>query len=93
MEVYKFIVTGRVQGVFYRKFVSQGAMKMRVKGYVKNLKNGDVEAVAVLFDDEIKAFEKILQNGSPLSSIKNIEMSVLKSDDLIYDGFEIRSER
>ncbi|NEW61023.1 acylphosphatase [Sulfurovum sp. bin170] len=90
MEVYRFIVRGRVQGVWYRKFVSQGAMKMQIEGYVKNLADGTVESVAVLFDEDVEKFKKILQDGSPLSSVESIEMSVLDNDDLVYDGFEIR---
>ncbi|SFV63796.1 Acylphosphate phosphohydrolase, putative [hydrothermal vent metagenome] len=91
MEVYRFIVTGKVQNVWYRKFVSQGAIKMQIKGYVKNLPDGTVEAVAVFFDEDIEKFKKILQDGSPLSSVESIEMTILDDDDLIYDGFEIRS--
>jgi len=91
MEVYKFIVSGRVQGVFYRKFVSQNAMKKQFQGYIKNLKDGRVEVVAALLDDDLPAFQKILKEGSPMSRVDNIELTVLKEDDLVYDGFEIRS--
>jgi acylphosphatase len=91
MEVYRFIITGKVQNVFYRKFISQGAMKMRIEGYVKNLVDGKVEAVAVLFDKDVEKFKKILQNGSPLSVVESIYMTILDDDDLVYDGFEIRS--
>ena len=91
MEVYQFIISVRVQGVWYRKFVSQNAIKKRIQGYVKNLEDGTVEAVALLYDEDLEPFKKILQDGSPLSSVKNIEMTILEEDDLIYDGFEIRS--
>jgi len=90
MEVYKFIISGRVQGVYYRKFVSQSAMRKQLEGYIKNLKDGRVEVVVVLYDEDIEGFKKILQKGSPLSSVKGIEMSIVDDDDLIYDGFEIR---
>jgi acylphosphatase len=91
MEVYKFIVSGKVQGVFYRKIVSQSAMRKRLEGYIKNLDDGRVEVVAVFFDEDVEAFTQILKDGSPLSSVENIEMSLLEEDDLVYDGFEIRS--
>ena len=91
MEVYKFIVHGKVQGVFYRKFVSQNAMKNQIQGYVKNLPDGTVEAVALLYDKDVEKFKKILEDGSPLSKVEKIETSILEEDDLIYDGFEIRS--
>jgi len=90
MEVYKFIIYGKVQGVYYRKFIAQKAMQKQLEGYIKNLSNGTVEVVAVLFDDDLENFKAILNEGSPLSFVENIEMSILDSDDLVYDGFEIR---
>ena len=91
MEVYKFIIFGKVQGVYYRKFVSQSAMKKQLEGYIKNLNDGTVEVVVVLFDEDLEMFKKILQDGSPASVVESIEMQILEEDDLIYDGFEIRS--
>ena len=91
MEVYKFIVSGKVQGVFYRKFVSQNAMRKQFQGYIKNLKDGRVEVVVALLDDDLPLFKKILKEGSPISRVDNIELTVLEEDDLVYDGFEIRS--
>lgn len=91
MEVYKFIVTGKVQGVFYRKFVSQNAMRKQFQGYVKNLKDGTVEAVAALWEEDVPVFRKILEEGSPMSNVKRIDVTILEEDDLVYDGFEVRS--
>lgn len=90
MEVYKFIITGKVQGVFYRKFVSQSAMRKQLEGYIKNLSDGTVEVVVVLFDEDIEPFKKILQDGSPSSVVESIKMEIVEDDDLIYDGFEVR---
>lgn len=91
MEVYKFIIVGKVQGVYYRKFVAQSAMRKQLEGYIKNLSDGTVEVVVVLFDEDVEMFKKILQDGSPASRVEHIEMKILEEDDLIYDGFEIRS--
>ncbi|MCH9740590.1 MAG: acylphosphatase [Epsilonproteobacteria bacterium] len=91
MEVYNFVVSGRVQGVFYRKFVSQNAMRKQFQGYVKNLNDGTVEAVAALWEEDVPVFKKILEEGSPASKVERITMSTLDEDDLVYDGFEVRS--
>jgi len=90
MNVYLFIITGKVQGVFYRKTIQQMGAIGQIQGYVKNLANGSVEVVAFLYDDQFEDFMNILKNGSPTSEVKEIKHEVLEEDDLIYDGFEIR---
>jgi acylphosphatase len=39
------LILGRVQGVFFRADTKKKAKKLGVRGWVKNLKNGQVEAV------------------------------------------------
>lgn len=90
MELYKFLVFGRVQGVFYRKFVSQVAMKRQIRGYVKNLPDRTVEVVAELIDEDLEAFLSLLREGSPLSEVDEISYGLIDDADLVYDGFEIR---
>lgn len=45
-KIVRIIVTGRVQGVGFRYFVGQEAMKLGVHGWVRNRRDGSVEAVA-----------------------------------------------
>lgn len=90
MEWYKFVIFGKVQGVFYRKSTSQALMKKQFKGYIRNLDDGTVEVVAEIFDDEFDSFMHILKEGSPLSDVEDIQYEII--DDAIFntDGFEIR---
>jgi acylphosphatase len=89
LKTYKFIITGRVQGVWYRKFVSQNAKKAGFKGYVKNLPDGSVEAVAnIENEDRFKEFVDILKKGSPYSIVKNITWQEIPYID--FEDFEIR---
>ncbi len=90
MHTYRFLISGKVQGVFYRKTIQQMAAFGQIQGYVKNLSDGSVEAVAFLYDDQLDDFINILQNGSPLSQVTDIKYEVLEEDDLLYDGFEIK---
>ena len=93
MKAYRFLVSGKVQGVFYRKSIMQMASLGQIQGYIKNLSDGDVEVVAYLWEDQVKDMLAILQNGSPLSKVENItyETIELDEDEIVYDGFEIRS--
>ncbi|HIQ28688.1 MAG TPA: acylphosphatase [Sulfurovum sp.] len=90
MEWYRFVILGKVQGVFYRKFVSQALMKKQFKGYIKNLDNGSVEVVAEVFDDDFDTFMSILKEGSPLSSVEEVRYDIIDDAEFHTDGFEIR---
>jgi len=86
---YKFLISGKVQGVWYRKFVSENAKKADFKGYIKNLPDMRVEAVAEIENEKrLKEFLEILKKGSPYSEVKNIEFEQI--EDMKFDGFEIR---
>ena len=90
MEWYRFIIFGKVQGVFYRKSVSQALMKKQYKGYIRNLSDGTVEVVAEVFDDDFDTFMKILKEGSLLSRVDDIKYEIIDDAEFKRDGFEIR---
>lgn len=88
MKAYRFIVKGRVQGVWYRKTICDNSLKLGLKGYVKNLSNGDVEVAALLNENEHEEYLRILKEGSPMSDVSDIE--VYECDDNFQPIFEIR---
>ena len=90
MEWCRFIVYGKVQGVFYRKSVSQALMKKQFKGYIQNLPDGTVEVVAEIFDEDLDTFIKILREGSLLSSVDEVKYEIIDDAEFNTDGFEIR---
>jgi len=86
---YRFIVKGKVQGVWYRRFVSENAKKAAFKGYVRNLPDMSVEAVANIKNEEkLKEFIEILKKGSPYSEVKDILVEEI--NDTEFSDFEIR---
>ena len=88
MKCYKFIISGKVQGVYYRKSIAEKASSMGFNGYVKNLSNGNVEAKAMLDDSNFNKFVEILKKGSMFSAVTDIKHSQCNDDFL--NGFEIR---
>jgi len=90
MEWYRFIISGNVQGVFYRKSVSQALMKKQFKGYIQNLPNGTVEVVAEIFDDDFETFLDILKEGSLVSTVDDVKYETINDAKFNTDGFEIR---
>ncbi len=89
MIAKRYIIKGRVQGVGFRYFVYRKALQLSIKGYVKNLSNGDVEVEAVAFDENIKEFEKHLWKGPVLSNVIKIKITEIPNT-LNYSSFEIR---
>jgi acylphosphatase len=89
MENYRFIVSGEVQGVFYRKSVSQKLHKLKFNGYIKNLKDGTVEVVVVnLPKERLTTLLEILKEGSKFSRVDSIRQESISF--LNIKGFEIR---
>jgi len=69
------IISGRVQGVFFRMETRRAAERYGVFGWVRNRRDGTVEA---LFEGDKKCVESILQwckKGPPHSKVKDIKVS------------------
>ena len=88
MGSYQFIISGKVQGVWYRKTVCENARKKGFSGYVRNLDDGTVEAGASLEDDDFAYFIEILEKGSAGSRVDNIEQ--YQSNEEYLGEFEVR---
>ena len=67
-------IDGRVQGVFYRHFTRELAESLGLNGWVRNLRDGRVEA---LFEGEKAVIQKAIQTcyaGPPGAKVSNIEV-------------------
>ena len=77
MKCIKAIVSGVVQGVNYRYFCYQNATEMNIKGYAKNLYNGDVEVIANGEDGLINDFINLLRVGPRASKVSSVQVEEL----------------
>lgn len=72
----KATVSGRVQGVFFRAFVSEHANRLGLKGYVSNLPGGKaVEVVAEGNKSQIEKLIDYLKAGTPSARVERLEVS------------------
>jgi len=69
----KFIISGEVQGVGYRFFAQRAAARHQVQGYVRNLKDGRVEALVEGEVASVEAFRNDLATGPAHAFVANIE--------------------
>jgi acylphosphatase len=72
MASFRFIISGKVQGVYYRKNIQENASREKFSGYVRNLKDGNVEACVTCDDIRVNDFIKILEKGSAYSKVTSI---------------------
>lgn len=66
------IVTGKVQGVFFRDHAEREAKSNGLKGTVKNLPDGSVEIYASGTDSQLERFAKWCKIGSPSSRVDRV---------------------
>lgn len=85
----RFIVEGKVQGVYFRKYTHQKANELGLKGFVRNLANGNVEVIAEGTGESFESLHQFLEKGSPLSRVRNILVSDV-NDTEIFTSFSIR---
>lgn len=69
------IISGRVQGVFFRYETQSEARRRGLCGWVRNLRDGRVEA---LFEGEKEDVERLVEwcrKGPPMAKVKDVEIS------------------
>jgi len=81
-------VSGMVQGVGYRNFVMRKAAAMGVKGWVKNLEAGHVEAVLVGEKDNVVSLIEYCKRGPPFARVIDFELRWEDGDDA-FESFSI----
>ncbi|MBN1840318.1 MAG: acylphosphatase [Campylobacterales bacterium] len=85
MNTYRLIVTGRVQGVNYRRFVVEMAETLGYGGYVKNLSDGSVEVVVnTAYEEDLEFFISKLYDGSMFSNVQDVSCQKIESCSFIH---------
>ena len=88
MRVLKAKVSGKVQGVWFRKYTLHSARDLAIVGMVKNLVDGTVLVNASGKDENLREFKRLLKTGSPNSRVDKIDYS-WEDSSIKYSTFEI----
>lgn len=80
MPCVRFIVAGRVQGVFFRASTQAEATRLGVRGHARNLADGRVEVLAAGTADALAALERWLWHGPPMARVDRVEREDRKGD-------------
>jgi acylphosphatase len=76
------LVSGRVQGVWYRASTQARAAELGLTGHARNLDDGRVEVIACGEPEAVAALCDWLWRGSPGSSVKAVEIEELELEAL-----------
>jgi len=72
MPTARFIVTGHVQGVFYRASTREQATHLGLDGHARNLADGTVEVLASGSDEALATLQRWLQQGPPAAAVSSV---------------------
>ena len=79
MAAARFIVRGKVQGVWFRASTRDQALALGLRGHALNLPSGEVEVLAVGTPQAIDALADWLQVGPPLAKVEAVRC-VMRAD-------------
>jgi acylphosphatase len=85
----KIRVTGRVQGVYFRRFTKNKAQDLGVKGSVQNMEDGRVEIIVHAEADLLEAFVQWCHKGPITARVDHIELIELQANEAEFSSFEI----
>ncbi len=81
-------IEGRVQGVGFRAFVERNAFELSLEGWVRNRRDGSVEAVFQGPPAHVEDMLKRCHQGPAASSVARVEL--IGEGVGVYHGFEVR---
>jgi len=73
MKRLHIVISGRVQGVAFRAATREKARVLNLTGWVRNLKDGRVEAVLEGEDDKVDLMRHWCEHGPPLAMVTGVD--------------------
>lgn len=88
MQTIKIIIFGKVQGVFFRNFIKEQADILEIKGFIRNIPDGNVEIIAQGDEIVLKELIKQAKIGPDFAKIDKINVSH-ETSNTIFKDFKI----
>lgn len=77
LVTYSIIVSGKVQGVFYRQSTREKATTIGITGTVENLSNGEVKIIATGTKEQLETLILWCRQGPPKAIVTTVEIAEL----------------
>ncbi len=88
MTTIQCIISGTVQGVFFRASTQTEAYDLQIKGYAKNLPDGNVEVIATGDEENLQKLVAWLKKGPPMAKVFSVQVKKIK--DIEFNEFSIK---
>lgn len=88
MAAARLVISGRVQGVGFRFFVERQARKRGLRGWVRNRRDGTVEALLIGEEPALGEMEAACRLGPSLAAVTRLDRFAAEDDG--SDGFVAR---
>lgn len=85
----RLVIKGRVQGVGYRAWCMHTARNLGLSGWVRNLENGDVEALAYGSSTTVEAFITACRTGPSYARVTAVDVEKQDTPEKIPEGFQV----
>jgi acylphosphatase len=82
MSIRHVVIRGRVQGVGYRAWTEDEALRHDLEGWVRNRRDGTVEAVFSGPDDVVEAMIAACRRGPPAARVEAVDVADAGADQL-----------
>jgi len=90
MPCRRFVVSGRVQGVFYRASTREQAQQLGLTGWVRNCADGSVELVACGDEAVLSELESWLWRGPQYARVTAVAIESHSGQPDDHNGFSVR---
>lgn len=87
MPTIHLIVSGKVQGVFFRASAKDVADEIGVTGWVKNAEDGNVEAMAQGTEQQLQKFIDWCKKGPPKAIVTDVKIA--PAGDELFEKFSV----
>ena len=89
IERWHLLISGRVQGVYYRASTAEVGESLPLSGWVCNLRDGRVEVLAEGPVDALEALLAFCQQGPALARVDDIRLEKSPAQGDLGPGFQV----
>jgi len=76
----RYVISGRVQGVGFRWFTVEAALREGLHGWVRNAADGRVEIRAEGDAESLERFERAISHGPPRGRVEHMDITDVGAD-------------